>query len=788
MVFLSFFIALLASYVALTSARLTTKNNQTFQRVLHANLGGAALAIGVWSMHYIGMLAYNIGLEISYNVELTLLSLLPISISSLIVLPILGKARASQGKIILCSLILALGVGGMHYIGMASISADISMVHISSLFIFSLIAAVILAYVAIDGRYRLINHAHPFLSKHSKLFTSALLATSVTAMHYIAMEAVIFYPGSLCVKEGLNIAGNEVHFTILISILILLGVIIIVDWATKAQESADILSSVLTVSSTGHALVDKQGNILFASQALAQITGYSLEELSASNIDILLPQGIRAQHHHYLEEEHSVKSSNIMGENREVDLRRKDDLLIPIEINVSPIRKGGNIVYVTSIKDLSEQKKREYEKFKVENFNKLTGISNRRMLRTKLTEFLESHEKLFVVNLYFHNLTNINKSYNFETGNQFIKQIGELLHSFENENCFLAHFGALEFAFIIASDKNYDIELLMSELRNKTQTGIIIDAKELPLTFNAGVAIYPQNGINAEQLETNSLTAMARSINKGPNTYSYHIDHINEHTQRQYDIEYELRHALEKSELSLVFQPKVDSTTHGFIGAEALIRWTNEKLGFVSPTEFIPIAEKSGLIIPIGSWIIDQGCKQARNLLDRGYDNFTVALNVSPRQVIQDIILEKLEAALHKYDLDGRYIEVEVTEGLFLEGSTTVDVQLEAIKIINASLALDDFGTGYSSISYLRDYPFDTLKIDQSFIRTLDIHDPDATGLVRAIVKMGHALNMKIVAEGVETKEHADFLKEEGCQILQGYYFAKPMAEPDLLNWLKAHD
>jgi PAS domain S-box-containing protein len=589
--------------------------------------------------------------------------------------------------------------------------------------------------------------------------------------------------GSLCViyTDVVEVTGDQIdiliHFSELITELL---------EARKRKIQADVLDSVLNVGTTGHAIVLRDGTFKFASEQFQNITQYSEDDLRKMTVEDLIPKGVEPHHSQYLTKEYKEKAKNIFGKPREMEIINKQQKLLPVELSVSPIHYGDETAFVASLKDITRRKEREFEQYRLKNFQKLTQIPNRRLLSTHLYGAIKEDRKFFVVNLQFHGLEKINRKYGIQVGSDYILYIATLLKQLEKENCFLFHISRLDFVFILQSENNYDVEILMSKISKLSSQPVPDMDYIIPVSFNAGVTIYPTDGQDVDTLIHKAYAAMTRSVSKGAMSYAYHVNELANQTELEDKIEYHLEGALARGELELFYQPKVDSESHVFLGAEALIRWNNETLGFVSPADFIPVAENSGLILPIGSWIIDQGCKQVRKLLDLGYDDFVIALNISPRQVIQDIIMEKLETAMNRYEIDGKYIELEVTEGLFLDGSSTVSVQLDAIKVLDASLALDDFGTGYSSISYLRDYPFDTLKIDQSFIRELDVENESQTSLLHAIVAMGRALNMKIVGEGVEKVEQANFLRDIGCQILQGYHFAKPMAEDAFLDWLSS--
>jgi len=382
------------------------------------------------------------------------------------------------------------------------------------------------------------------------------------------------------------------------------------------------------------------------------------------------------------------------------------------------------------------------------------------------------------------NIKRINDSLGIEAGDKIIKQAALRLDSLVDRFRFVAHFGGGQFVILAEQTHKMVTEVLISNILSCFKQPFDVKEEKINQNASVGIALYPDDGNTKEELLTNAHVAVNQAKRSGNITYAYFSERFNKEAQKLLQMENLLGQALRNYELSIVCQPKIDVSSGKFLGAEALLRWFNSELGDVPPDQFIPLAEESGLILSIGRWVINESCRQASLWHKAGYENFTIAINLSPKQFLDKDIVPFIENCLHTHSLAGNQVEIEVTEGLFIEGGEAINLQISAMKELGLSLALDDFGTGYSSLQYLRNYPFDTLKIDRSFVSGLPESQSDAS-LVRAMTAMGRALGMKIVAEGVEQQAQADYLKNEGCDIYQGFLFGKPMSETDFMAWLK---
>jgi EAL domain-containing protein (putative c-di-GMP-specific phosphodiesterase class I) len=312
-----------------------------------------------------------------------------------------------------------------------------------------------------------------------------------------------------------------------------------------------------------------------------------------------------------------------------------------------------------------------------------------------------------------------------------------------------------------------------------------IGRHELHITTSIGVSVYPDDGLDAETLIKNADTAMYQAKESGRQSYKFFKPAMNVRAVERQAIEESLRRALERNEFALHYQPKIDLMSGRITGAEALIRWTHPTRGLIPPVQFIPVAEESGLILPIGKWVVREACQQAQAWLSAGLSLGTIAVNISALQFRAEDFLEGVFSVLEETGLPAKHLEVELTESVLMKHAESAEAILKALRAQGVQVAVDDYGTGYSSLSYLRKFPIDTLKIDQSFIRQIS-SKTDETTLLTAVIQMGRSLNLHVVAEGVETEEELEFLQAEQCDEAQGYYFSRPVPPQQFARLLES--
>jgi diguanylate cyclase (GGDEF)-like protein/PAS domain S-box-containing protein len=409
----------------------------------------------------------------------------------------------------------------------------------------------------------------------------------------------------------------------------------------------------------------------------------------------------------------------------------------------------------------------------------LTGLPNRLLLNDRIGQAIglaQRHMHLVaVLFLDLDGFKHINDSLGHPVGDKLLQSVAERLSDCVRAPDTVSRQGGDEFVVLLTEVKQAeDVAIAAKRMLQAVERAHSIDDHELHVTASIGVSLYPDDGLDAETLIKNADTAMYQAKEETGRSCKFFRPEMNIRAVERQSIEEDLRRALELKEFTLHYQPKVNLSTGAIIGAEALIRWTSPTRGQVPPLDFIPIAEDSGLILPIGAWVMQEACAQARAWVDAELPKTTMAVNVSSVQFRNENFLEDLFVILDKTGMDPKYLELEVTESVLMRHAEVAASILQTLRDRGVRVSIDDFGTGYSSLSYLQKIPLDALKIDQSFVREIGT-SPDGTTIVRAIISMGRSLNLRIIAEGVETIEDLAFLKAQGCDEGQGYYFSRPV-------------
>lgn len=420
----------------------------------------------------------------------------------------------------------------------------------------------------------------------------------------------------------------------------------------------------------------------------------------------------------------------------------------------------------------------------------LTQVANRLLFHDRLEHSLARAKRmklrLAILYIDLDRFKNVNDSLGHHVGDEVLCTVTERLSNLVREADTLARLGGDEFVIILEQFKKTDdvgryVEKLLREM---AQTIEIFD-QQLHVTASVGISLYPENGDDVDSLMQAADIAMYQAKGNGSNIYQFYSAEMNVNARESLLLENQLRDALKKKQLVLYYQPQVELKTGRLIGFEALIRWNHPDLGVVSPLDFIPLAEKSGLIVPIGEWILHTACKQMKNIQEQWQLPLVMAVNISPRQFLHPSFVQTVAEVLYRTKLKPGFLELEITESMVMGDVDLAISKMNEFNKMGVQLAIDDFGTGYSSLEYLKKFPIAKLKIDQSFVRGLGSDANDAA-IVNSVIALGKSMNLEVIAEGVETVEQLDFLKKEGCDQGQGYLFSKPLPVAELTPLLNS--
>ncbi len=455
-----------------------------------------------------------------------------------------------------------------------------------------------------------------------------------------------------------------------------------------------------------------------------------------------------------------------------------------------------------TIQDISERKKTEEQIRFLAYFDVLTGLPNRQLFKEYATQALaqaqQKQEKVGLIYLDLDQFKRINDTLGHTAGDELLVTIANFLKDSLrasditaklNINEFstqpLSRLGGDEFTILLPGlIDNHQAASVAKRIMKRLNQPIRIEDQEFYVTSSMGIAIYPEDGNSLEALLKNADTAMYHAKEDGRNAYSFYAKKMSFRTIERLGLEAKLKKALEKDQLILHYQPQVDSITRELIGLEALVRWADPQKGLIPPGQFIPIAEETGLILPIGNRVLEIACAQAKAWQKNGYHPIPISVNISSHQFQQQNLLETVQQALHTSGLKPEYLELELTESAVMHNVEKTIATLQNLKKIGLKLSIDDFGTGYSSMSYLKRFPLDTLKIDRSFVKDITT-DPNDAAIIKAIVALSKSLGLKTIAEGVETEEQANFITQEGCDQIQGYLISKPLPTDQITAFFK---
>lgn len=674
LVLISLCVAMLASYTALDLAgRIATTRD--WPVLLWIGGGGVAMGIGVWSMHFIGMLAFSLPIALGYDLTLTLLSLAIAVLSSGFALALVSQDRLPLWQLLSGALAMGAGISCMHYLGMYAMLMQPGIDYDPTLFGLSLMIAVAASGAALWIAFKL-RHNTPYV-RLARVGAALVMGVAIVGMHYTGMAAARFPEGSFC---GASPSGLDSDWLALLIIVVTLAVIGIALLTSVLDARLESRTAQLTSS------------LAQANQELTQLALH--DNLTRLPNRILLEDRI-------------------------------EQMIAKVQ------RSGGHFALM---------------------FLDLDGFKP------------------------------VNDAFGHHVGDLLLKAVAQRLRDSLRSEDTVARIGGDEFVVLAELAEAEDAVTVASQQVNLLAQPFQVAGQELRIATSIGIVVYPGDGASQHELLRNADAAMYHAKGNGKNGYSFFEQSMNTNARNHLQLLHDLRAALERREFTLHYQPKFAASGEP-IGAEALLRWQHPQRGLLMPDTFIALAERTGLIIPIGDWVLDEACRQMREWYLQGHESWRVAVNLSALQFCHAALVQSVAEALQRHQLPARCLTLEITETTAMRDADSSLEILGRLSDMGVDLSIDDFGTGYSSLLYLKRLPANELKIDRGFVRDLE-QDSDDAAIVSAIVALGQALDLRIVAEGVETSGQQNFLTRLGCDSLQGFLLGKPVPAEQFLERL----
>ncbi len=786
LVVVSILIAALAAYISLTLAERIVANGSR-NRYLWLSAGAVTMGGGIWSMHFTGMLALQIPLAVMYDVPIVGLSLLAAVAASGIALYIVTRPEMPTGAWLLGGALIGSGIAGMHYLGMAAMRVCAQVRWNVAIIGLSLIVAVAVSLVALRIIFSLratTNHGGGW----RRVGAASLIGCAIAGLHYTGMAAASFIARPNLVPHGLLIGQRTVYGSAMLvaSIIVMTAVVIVavVDRHLARQQALitqqqDFLRTIVSTAPIILIALDRVGNVIVAEGRDLPALGQDAQSMiGRAFLDIFAGQPFLCDQ----------ATRALAGESHHGDVVIRG---IALDLRWTALRDAaGEVCSVIAVAiDISDRRNSERALRHHTLNDPLTDLPNRTAMHERLTEMLvmaEEWEREFALALIdLDRFKEVNDTLGHAVGDELLTSVARRI------DAVMTQIGIVDGAFRIGGDEfvlflpGRDAEAAMDIARSLlTELARPQDVAGFALDVHAsiGLAVYPAQATDGQTLLRCADVAMYVAKETGAGCAVYDPGH-DRHSATLLALEADMRRAISEGGFELYYQPQFDMSTGCIKAAEALLRWHHPTLGFLPPDRFIPIAEETGLIIPLTDWVLEHALQQIRAWSDAG-SPLTVAVNVSMRSLREEAFPETVAALLTRYGVPPERLVIEVTETIVMIDDRATRAAFERLTSLGTELSIDDFGTGYSSLAYLKRLPVDELKIDKSFILGLaDAESKDAE-LVRLIIDLGHNLGLRVVAEGVENQDILDILAALGCDIAQGYHISRPMPASAFATWL----
>jgi len=548
----------------------------------------------------------------------------------------------------------------------------------------------------------------------------------------------------------------------------------------RAEELLTKLSLSVEQAADLVVITNRESKVEFVNKAVEEVTGYSRDEFLAGGMDLLQAENNDRRDHAAMWEV-LLAGQQIQAE---VMYTRKNGEFIYLDEIATPIKDSeGSVTHVVFTgRDLTPVKLMRDKVDFLSSYDALTGLPNRTHFDNRLARDIarEGASAMAILAIDIDRFKYINEIYGLEAGNKVLQQVAESLSVSVSKEDMVCRLGSDEFGMMLHDiDRPADVLLFVKMIMKNVPQIIMSGGEEIAVTLDIGIALFPADGHDARTLMKNADTALSKAKDLGRNHYQYYTADMNLGVSELVFMERRLSEALRNREYALTFQPYYHLATRKVAGAEALLKWNNNEFGMVSPAKFIPMLEETGMIIDVGTWALKTACRQIKDWNNNNGTRIPIAVNLSPSQFLHEYLVETVDSAIREAGIDPHHLTLEITESTFMKNQDYAIGILRRLKELGVSISIDDFGTGYSSLSYLKKFPVDFVKIDQSFIKDVAV-DPDATLLVSAIIQMTHSLNLKTIAEGIETEEQWKLLRLLKCDMAQGFYFSQAVSPEEL--------
>ena len=813
-------VAVIGSLTALTHAERMRQSHGS-SAMVWMTAGGITLGMAIWSMHFIGMLAFHLPVAISYDLLLTLLSLIPAIAAAMLCFYVLHAAVVSELRIIAAGVIMGLGIATMHYTGMAALKMSPAIEYSPSILTMSILIAILASWAALLMMYR---GDQLKIRGYLRLgLGSLVMGLAISGMHYSAMQGLVIAPGSVCQAGVARIERDILAVIVTLTSLLWFGGGILAalfdhrmarqnasalqqlqlahaslekSAALRAASMTQVLSeserkmrSVVEGALDCIIMMDEAGNIVEFNPAAERTFGYTRAQVLGKNLaEVIIPPTMREQHNDGIQRLGRSSEFKLLGKRFELNAMRIDGSEFPMELAITAFDWEGSQLLVGFLRDITDRKLSESEIHSLAFYDPLTKLPNRRLLRERLQYVLSAGERhqsySAILFIDLDNFKTLNDTRGHDVGDLLLIEVATRLQACVRFEDTVARLGGDEFVVVLdrihEDEKQAAIlaEIVAEKIRNSLGQLYLIKDFEHYSTPSIGICMFANQEMSVDELLKRADTAMYQAKHAGRNTVRFFDPEMQAVLEARTRLENDLRVALENQQFKIFLQMQVDAH-HRICGAEALLRWQHPEHGCILPNEFISLAEESGFILSIGQWVLESACAQLKEWESSPQKrNITLSVNVSARQFRQPGFVQQVRTTIEKFNISPQKLKLELTESLIFDNATESVEKMLQLCAVGISFSMDDFGTGYSSISYLKKLPLSQIKIDQSFVHDLTIDHGDDV-IVQTIIIMAHNLGLEVVAEGVETPAQFEFLRVNGCNIFQGNLFEKPIAQEE---------